>query len=408
MNLSPVAERLTAPGPKRLLALDGGGIRGLITLGFLERIETLLRQRHGSNELRLGDYFDLIGGTSTGAIIAAALAMGWTVTDTKAMYLRLGAASFKPALPTWLPDRVRSLALFYPAPRLSISLGAREIGIGGGSRWASRFEAGPLEELLRASIGKDVTLGSEAIRTGICVVTQRVDTGSTWLLHNNPNGRYFDQNKDLPLWKLVRASTAAPVYFVPERIDYGKGQGAFIDGGVSMANNPGLQLFLMATLPGYNYNWATGGDKLLLVSVGAGTWERNDDVERSMRSRVWDWAASVPGILMDEATKQNQLLLQALSETPTWWEIDREVDSRGRYRLTSEPLLTYLRYNVELEPKALEDLGLKRLASPRTARVLREMSATENRHDLALIGERAGERSIFASHFPIGFDVVSS
>ena len=62
-------DRLTAPGPKRMLALDGGGIRGALTLGFLERMEGILRRRHLKPDLRLSDYFDLIGGTSTGAII---------------------------------------------------------------------------------------------------------------------------------------------------------------------------------------------------------------------------------------------------------------------------------------------------------------------------------------------------
>ncbi len=66
-------ERLTAGGPKRVLALDGGGIRGAITLGILEKIETLLRVQHGRPDLRLCEYFDLIGGTSTGSIIAVLL-----------------------------------------------------------------------------------------------------------------------------------------------------------------------------------------------------------------------------------------------------------------------------------------------------------------------------------------------
>ena len=59
--------------PRRLLSLDGGGIRGLITLGILERLEGLLRQRTGKS---LPEYFDYIEGTSTGAIIAAGLARG--------------------------------------------------------------------------------------------------------------------------------------------------------------------------------------------------------------------------------------------------------------------------------------------------------------------------------------------
>jgi len=62
--------------PKRVLALDGGGIRGVLTLEYLDVIETLLRQRTGRANLVLCDYFDLIGGTSTDSIIAAALACG--------------------------------------------------------------------------------------------------------------------------------------------------------------------------------------------------------------------------------------------------------------------------------------------------------------------------------------------
>ena len=61
--------------PKRVLALDGGGLRGILTLSFLAEIESMLRERHdGSKLFRLAHYFDLIAGTSTGAIIAAALA----------------------------------------------------------------------------------------------------------------------------------------------------------------------------------------------------------------------------------------------------------------------------------------------------------------------------------------------
>ena len=68
--------------PKRILALDGGGVRGILTLGILAKIETLLKARHGNDEqFRLCHYFDLIAGTSTGAIIAAALACEMTVKE---------------------------------------------------------------------------------------------------------------------------------------------------------------------------------------------------------------------------------------------------------------------------------------------------------------------------------------
>ena len=58
---------------KRILSLDGGGIRGALTLGYLQKIETILASRTKDPEkFRLYQYFDLIGGTSTGSIIAAA------------------------------------------------------------------------------------------------------------------------------------------------------------------------------------------------------------------------------------------------------------------------------------------------------------------------------------------------
>ena len=51
--------------PKRILSLDGGGIRGALTLGFLEKVEEIIREKENNPNLRLCDYFDLIGGTST-------------------------------------------------------------------------------------------------------------------------------------------------------------------------------------------------------------------------------------------------------------------------------------------------------------------------------------------------------
>src|SRR6185295_20048201 len=88
-----------AKAPKRILALDGGGIRGILTLEYLGVIENMLRKRSGRNDFLLCDYFDLIGGTSTGSIIAAALACGMSVAQLKALYAELGPYVFKPS---WL------------------------------------------------------------------------------------------------------------------------------------------------------------------------------------------------------------------------------------------------------------------------------------------------------------------
>ena len=75
-------EHFNALGPKRILALDGGGLRGILTLGILRHVERVLDERHGGDaSFRLCHYFDLIAGTSTGAIIAAALALEMSVEE---------------------------------------------------------------------------------------------------------------------------------------------------------------------------------------------------------------------------------------------------------------------------------------------------------------------------------------
>ena len=246
-------------GPKRILALDGGGLRGVMTLGMLREIETRLRARHGGDPaFRLGDYFDLIAGTSTGAIIAAALSIGMTVDEVHGHYLNLGNKVFKDNLLRWGPLRaVRA-----------------------------KFDADDVAQALKGVYGNR-TLAGPGFRTGLLVMAKRLDTGSPWPVTNNPRARYFAggsqkntiPNAEYPLWQVVRASTAAPTFFDPEFIqiaadDPARGmkgqQGDFVDGGVSPSNNPALQAVMTATMDGYRLRWPTGGNKLLVVSVGTG------------------------------------------------------------------------------------------------------------------------------------------
>ena len=91
----PLADRYREPRPRKILALDGGGIRGVITLGVLKRLEDELRSaRGGDPAFTLSDFFDLIGGTSTGAIIATGLALGMSVEDITSFYHEFGSVAF--------------------------------------------------------------------------------------------------------------------------------------------------------------------------------------------------------------------------------------------------------------------------------------------------------------------------
>jgi patatin-like phospholipase/acyl hydrolase len=90
-------DHFAAGGPKPILALDGGGRRGILSQGFLQRIETLLREHLGIDAaFRLSHCFALIAGTSTGSIIAALLARGQSVEEVIQRYLELADQLFSP------------------------------------------------------------------------------------------------------------------------------------------------------------------------------------------------------------------------------------------------------------------------------------------------------------------------
>jgi len=368
--------RLSAPGPKRMLALDGGGVRGALALGYLARIEAILRERYQRPDLVLRDYFDLIGGTSTGAIIATALAIGMDAEAVRALYLQLGPEVFAKKR-RWF------------------------------RRVDSMYDAKAVEAVLTNVLGER-RLDDPSVTTGLCVVAKRADTASTWPIINHPQARYFEANRAMPLHRVVRASTAAPTFFMPEPLDVGAGQiGAFIDGGVSMANNPALQLFLIATLRGFPFHWETGADRLLLVSVGTGFWSNRATSQRVLNRKLWNWAVEIPNLLMEDASWQNQLMLQYLGHTVTPWQIDAEVGDLAGDRLGGgDAFLTYARYNVQLDADGLRAVGLPDLAD--RAESFRSLIGGNNTEVLARIGEAGAATAVRAEHFPSAFDLVSA
>lgn len=355
--------------PKRILSLDGGGIRGALTLGYLKKMETILREKYGQDYL-LSDHFDLVGGTSTGSIIASALAIGMSVDDIRDLYMKLGGEIFGEKHDFWNPLQTWKYL-------------------------KANYDYAKLEESLKEAFG-NITLGSGRIKTGLCIVAKRADTNSTWPLINHPGGKFYDsnmgRNKNIPLWQAVRASSAAPTYFNPQVIDVGEGtKGAFVDGGVSMANNPALTLLMVATLKGFPFHWKMGEDNLSLISVGTGYSVFKKQKDAITESWMLDWAKQVPDMLMQDANWQNQIIMQWLSSSPTAVEIDMEMGDLKEDLLGNRAQLKYLRYNFRLTENDLNGLELDREFDAAMVENLTEMSNAENRFLLYEIGEKAAE-----------------
>lgn len=376
-------DHLFGPGPKRILALDGGGIRGILTLQILRRIERLVRKRTGNTDAVLSDYFDLVGGTSTGAIIAAALALGWDVDRIDRVYEELGNSIFDKS--------VLRKGVFRP-----------------------KFPAKPLRQALKREF-KDVTLGDpDALKTGLAIVAKRLDTGSPWVVHNNPRGKYFERrpgseaepNRSFLLREVVRASTAAPTYFEPESIRVAEGvEGAFVDGGVSPHNNPSLQLLMLSSLQGHALGWPLGAKELLLVSLGTGAKEASLPAEKVMGMTAVELGIRGLSSLMDDASALNEQVLQWLSRSPTARAIDREVGDLSNDVLGGgAAFLTYLRYDAQLDADWLErELGLR--LDRKELESIHEMDKPENMKTLAKIGAAVAERLVEERHFDREFDL---
>jgi uncharacterized protein len=370
--------------PKRILSLDGGGIRGVLTLEYLAVIEAMLRQRYKDPNLLLCDYFDLIGGTSTGSIIAAGLACGMTVDALKQLYTDIGASVFQTG---WLATLQLQGIL------------------------APKFPSDPLQKALDAQLGADTTLAGDRVRTGLMMMTKRLDTGSPWPLNNGGRGKYAAEDGALLLTHIVRASTAAPTYFAPEQIAIHSRsgaavEGAFVDGGVTPFNDPTLQLLMLAALQGHGFCWPTGKDRLLLVSVGTGRYKPTYTAQELVSAPAAKQGILALQSLMDDCERMNHATLQWLTDCLTPSIIDRAV---GDMRLDSQngpQLATYVRYNVLLE----QDWLMKELEvdlQPDKIDQIRKMDDPSNMQELADLGRTAAAKQVQPGHLPAAFDLAS-
>ncbi len=387
---TPRDRHLFGEGPKRILAIDGGGVRGVIALTFLDQIETVLRVRTGNTELVLSDYFDLIGGTSTGAIIAAGLALGLPVKHLIDVYRTLSTQGFQKN--PWL---------------------------GWGGLIAPKFKERPLTQSIEQHVQNE-TLGSDKLFTGLAIVAKRIDTESVWVFHNNPCGKYYGDeesslkhipNKDMPLRNLIRASTAAPSYFTPQIIEVARDErgivrGAFVDGGVSPHNNPALLLFMLATIRGYAFNWPTGADKMMLVSIGNGAAGDAPTHDRVSRIPAAQLAVKSLISMMQDCSQLNQALLQWMSQCPTPWPIDGEIGDLSDDQLGGDPLLHYLRYDVVLDLPWLQKLKLDYSSSK--LRHIRQFDRPDLVSEWLDIGRRAAADQVDEKHFPAVFDAIAT
>jgi len=231
--------------PVRVLSLDGGGLRGLMTLKILDSIE----QATGVPTWKL---FDLIIGTSVGAVIASALGvLKWSARKCMQLLQEMATKIF--------PDQ-----------------GAIRTGINFISQ-AGKYDNGPLIAMLKEKFGPTRELRQLAREwPKVCIVAARASVGGAAVQYNfrtyapsNTDRAYYNgttrEESSVKLWEAILASASAPVYFPPVKITFDGVEHTFVDGGI-VANNPGATALREAAL------LTTAQRSVqLMVSIGTGT-----------------------------------------------------------------------------------------------------------------------------------------
>jgi hypothetical protein len=203
-------------------------------------------------------------------------------------------------------------------------------------RFWNKFDALAITNMLKLVFSEDgegkvsALLGTKKLKTLLTLVMRNHSTGSPWPVSNNPAAKFNDPNLpgcnlNVPLWQLVRASTAAPVYFPPETIELGGKLQVFVDGGISPYNNPALLLYLMATLPAYNLGWETGVAKLMLVSVGTGRSRTGAGLLRGDQMNMLYNVGSIPKALMSSISVEQDVICRTIGLCVAGEEIDSEI-----------------------------------------------------------------------------------
>jgi uncharacterized protein len=389
----PDPDPLASPGAKKLLALDGGGIRGLITIEVLAEIESILRARSNNDKLVLADYFDYIAGTSTGAVIGTLLALGKPVDyirDTYREFARLIFAKTGGGASSSYIEIATNVA----ANLIRKKFNRQTVPY-------AQYRAEPLAKKLIEIIGADdVTLCDNALRTLLLIVMSNASTDSAWPVSSNPKAKYNDRarpnsNATIPLWLLVRASTAAPTVFPAQDIPIGDKAHVFVDGGITPYNNPAFQLFLQATLPPYNLCWPAGEKEMLLVSIGTGL---NPVENLDLQAQDLDFlklAMTTVAAQFNSAVYQQDLLCRAFGNCLAGDMLDREVGAMVKMPAPGgKKLFTYVRYNAELTRAGLDAMGLRDIEPANISK----LDSVDHMDELQRVGEAVAKK-VAAEHF---------
>ena len=312
----------------------------MIAVQVLDAIETQLQEEHKSPEFRLRDHFDLIAGTSGGAILACGIALGYSLAEIR----------------TFVSDNAKNL--FKPAPLYK--------------RYRSVFDETLLERNIQKWFGLDTLLGSDQIKSTLLLPMHNMTTDSRWFVSNNPLARSNDLALDdcslhKPLWKLARASSAAPAYYKPVEIEFGKLNRytqLFSDGAMTGFMNPSFKAFQYATTSAYGLNWEVGESAMHILSMGSGYAQQKKPDLKVDKTNVISSVLGMPDTMIQSSIREQDILCRTFGRCVYGNNIDSELgDMLTMDTALKDRLFTYSRVSPDISTEGLSKLGLQHISA---------------------------------------------
>lgn len=236
---------------KKILSIDGGGIRGLIPALIIAEIERQTGKK-------CADMFDMIAGTSTGGILA--LAYNVKDKDGKLKYTSNDLAAIY---------KFRGKEIFNRTFREKL------LNIGGIAK--NKYSEKGLEKILQEYLGDSLLKDA---KTNVLVTSYDIQQRTPYILKS-----WKEECKDVPMSIAGRATSAAPTYFSPIQTNIHGVVRTFVDGGMC-ANNPTMSAYAEAKR-------IYGDEELFILSLGTGQQIRPIPYTKAKNWGLAEWALPV-------------------------------------------------------------------------------------------------------------------
>ncbi|MCW5317280.1 patatin [Nostoc sp. KVJ3] len=280
----------------KILALDGGGIRGVVAARILQQVEQEIRSQGKANFLH--EYFDLIAGTSTGSILAGGIAVGMESNELIEMYKDRG----KDIFPLDIKERYKNL------PSIIRSI----LDVFSVSRYSHDGLISVLKDAYKSTRIKDI---DKPILLILAYDTLYRNTTFFTNCHPDLGDRWYD---DCYLWEICTASASAPTFFPPYKLEpldkqkFGDWEFPHIDGGVS-ANNPSLAALSLAmrlsqssVSPIIKQKYKLDNlrlEDISILSIGTGQTGEPYQYKQISTWRGLDWVKNLTNIFMEPTSE---------------------------------------------------------------------------------------------------------